>query len=223
MAEDSVKLLGKWVSPYSLKVKWALKLKGIQYQYVEEDLQNKSPMLLQYNPVYKKIPVLVHDDKPLAESVIILEYIDEVWKQNPLLPIDPYERAKARFWAKFVDDKCVPALMAAFSKRGEEQERAVKEAHENLKILESGLEGKRFFGGETIGFVDIAAGWIGFSAQMTGEIIGIKLIDAETMPLLDSWFQDFLGIPLIKECMPPQDKLLEHSKELHKILTAALT
>ncbi|KAK7838983.1 glutathione transferase gst 23 [Quercus suber] len=55
----------------------------------------------------------------------------------------------------------VPALMAAFTKKGEEQERAVKEAHENLKILESGLEGKRFFGGETIGFVDIIAGWIG--------------------------------------------------------------
>lgn len=41
-------------------------------------------------------------------------------------------------------------------------------------------------------------------------------MDAETMPLLDSWFQDFLEIPLIKECMPPQDKLLEHSKELLK-------
>ena len=40
----------------------------------------------------------------------------------------------------------MPALMAAFTKKGEEQERAVKEAHENLKILESGLEGKRFLG-----------------------------------------------------------------------------
>ena len=106
--------------------------------------------------------------------------------------------------------------MAAFFKKGEEQERAVKEAHENFKVLESGLEGKRFFGGETIGFVDIAAGWIGCWAQITAEIIGIKLIDAETMPLLHSWFQDFLEIPLIKECMPPQDKLLEHIKELPK-------
>ena len=58
-----------------------------------------------FYPVYKKTPLLVHDGKPLAESLIIIEYIDEVWKQNPLLPIDRYERAKARFWAKFTDDK----------------------------------------------------------------------------------------------------------------------
>ncbi|KAK7839014.1 glutathione transferase gst 23 [Quercus suber] len=41
---------------------------------------------------------------------------------------------------------------------GEEKEKAAKEARENLKTLESGLEGKHFFGGETLGFVDIAAG-----------------------------------------------------------------
>jgi glutathione S-transferase len=99
---EVVRALG---SPFALRVKWALKLKGIQYEYVEEDLPNKSPMLLQYNPVHKKIPVLVHDGKPLAESLVIIEYIDEVWKQNPLLPHDPYERAKARFWAKFADEK----------------------------------------------------------------------------------------------------------------------
>lgn len=107
MAKDQgeVQLLGVGGSPFVRRVQIALKLKGIEYTYIEENLRNKSDLLLKYNPIHKKVPVFVHNGKPLAESLVILEYIDETWENYPIFPQQPYEKALARFWSRFIDDK----------------------------------------------------------------------------------------------------------------------
>ncbi|KAK9189102.1 hypothetical protein WN944_020508 [Citrus x changshan-huyou] len=59
------------------------------------DLTNKSDLLLDYNPVHKKVPVLVYSSQPIAESLIILEYSDDCWNNTAkLLPEDPHQRTK---------------------------------------------------------------------------------------------------------------------------------
>ncbi|XP_062168159.1 glutathione S-transferase U8-like [Alnus glutinosa] len=205
---DEVVLFGIWGSPFSRRVEIALQLKGVEYKYIEEDLANKSPSLLQYNPIHKKVPVLVHSGKPIVESQVILEYIDETWQGYPILPKDPYERAVARFWAKFIDEKCLPEILKACWGEKKEHEKAVKEVDELLKVLENEVKEKRFFGGQSIGMVDIVANIIGFWRRACEEGSGVELLTREKFPKLRNWIDKFVSSSVIKKNLPPRDKLV---------------
>ncbi|KAA3485491.1 putative glutathione S-transferase [Gossypium australe] len=213
-----VKLIGAWPSAYCYRVIWALKLKGIPYEYIEEDLSNKSHLLLQYNPIHKKVPVLLHDGKPICESTVILRYIDEIWPQNPLLPADPYERAVALFWIKFADDKC-PLISKLSRTDGEEQQAVAKECFEMLEVVEGHalIEGKKFFGGDEINMVDIAfcsvAHWLGVIEDFTG----LKIFEPHKFPRLNSWIQNFKLVPVIKDNLPDTDKMSAFLKRRREI------
>ncbi|KAH0774506.1 hypothetical protein KY290_011643 [Solanum tuberosum] len=154
---NEVVLLSAYVSMFGMRARIALDEKGIKYEYKEEDLSNKSSLLLQMNPIHKKIPVLIHNGKPICESLIIVEYIDEVWKdKSPLMPSDPYKRAQARFWADFIDKKVYDSGKRIWTTKGKDQEGGKKEFIECLKLLEGELGDKPYFNGENFGFVDLA-------------------------------------------------------------------
>ncbi|KAJ4722858.1 putative Glutathione s-transferase [Melia azedarach] len=218
---DEVKLHGTWPSPFSYRVLWALKLKGIPFEYVEEDLANKRALLLQYNPVHKKIPVLVHRGKPICESAVIIEYIEEIWPQNPLLPTDPYDRAQARFWVKFVEDKS-PALGKMLRSTGQEQEKAMKELLEILETAEQqGLGGQKFFHGDKVGIVDIAFVSIFYWLEVIQDVIGVKLYEPHKFPGLHSWIENFKKVPIIQENLPNYDDMFAHYKARREKLVAS--
>ncbi|KAJ8570731.1 hypothetical protein K7X08_037703 [Anisodus acutangulus] len=218
---SGVKLLGVSGSPFSRRIEWALKIKGVEYELIEEDLQNKSTLLLESNPVHKKIPVLLHNGKPIVESLVIIEYIDETFEGPSILPKDPYDRAIARFWAKFIDDKCLPAAWKALWSKGEEKDK--EEAYEVFKILDNELKDKKFFGGDNIGFVDIVANFIGFWVGIVEEATGVVLVTSEIFPHLCAWRDEYLNCIQVKENMPNRDTLLGYFKARAEAATATST
>uniref|UniRef100_A0A0E0R1Q7 Glutathione S-transferase n=1 Tax=Oryza rufipogon TaxID=4529 RepID=A0A0E0R1Q7_ORYRU len=225
---DELKLLGVWDSPYVNRVQIVLNLKGLSYEYVEEDLMNKSDLLLGSNPVHKKVPVLIHNGKPIAESRVIVEYLDEAFAAGAggstgasVLPSDPYERAVARFWAAYVDDKVRPAWLAILfgSKTEEERAAAVAQAVAALETLEGAFgecsKGKPFFGGDGVGFVDVVlGGYLGWFTAID-KLIGRRLIDPARTPALAAWEERFRATDAAKGVVPDDaDKLLEFRQTL---------
>ncbi len=78
--------------------------KGLDFELTEIDIRNKPADFEQVSP-YGKVPVLLHREGRIYESAIINEYLDEVFPEPPLMPIDPLERAQARIWIDHCDSR----------------------------------------------------------------------------------------------------------------------
>ncbi|MET4578740.1 glutathione S-transferase family protein [Ottowia thiooxydans] len=94
-----LKLCGFAASNYYNKVKLALLEKGVPFEEVLAWLGETDPAA---SPL-GKVPYAITDQGPLSESTIILEYIEDRYPDNPLLPASPYEAAKVRELLRYIE------------------------------------------------------------------------------------------------------------------------
>uniref|UniRef100_A0A7N1A856 glutathione transferase n=1 Tax=Kalanchoe fedtschenkoi TaxID=63787 RepID=A0A7N1A856_KALFE len=90
-----LKLYSYWRSSCSHRVRIALNLKGIKYDYKTVNLskgENFSPEFSKLNPI-NFVPVLVDGDTAISDSFAIMMYLEEKYPQRPLLPDDLQKRA----------------------------------------------------------------------------------------------------------------------------------
>jgi len=98
-----MKLYNFFRSSASYRVRIALNLKGVQYEYVPIHLRRGGGE--QYTPAYKAlnpqgiIPTLEDGGRVLTQSLTIIEYLEERYPAPPLLPRDPADRATVRSMA----------------------------------------------------------------------------------------------------------------------------
>jgi glutathione S-transferase len=99
-------------STCSLKVRICLEEKGLEWvdrRLVSKNHDHLSDWYLKLNP-NGVVPTLLDDGRPVFESSVIIQYLDQVHPETPLVPDDPYAQAQMRSWLAFVDAVTTPAI-----------------------------------------------------------------------------------------------------------------
>lgn len=109
----SLQLYSYFRSSSAFRVRIALNLKGLNYEYIpvhllEDGGQQNKPEFLKLN-AKGEVPLLIHDGKPLSQSMAIIEYLDEVFPDRHLLfPVDPYLKSQVRAACELINSGTQP-------------------------------------------------------------------------------------------------------------------
>jgi glutathione S-transferase len=127
---------------------------------------HKQQSLLDLNP-RGLVPTLQYDNKPLYESTVICEFLEEAYPDHKphLLPSDPYERARTRIWTDYCTSRIIPAFHRFLQYQPMSDEKGLEEMKneflKHLKEFTKEMDPKGpFFGGAEIGLIDlVVAPW----------------------------------------------------------------
>jgi glutathione S-transferase len=169
--------------PYAARVRIVLAEKGLAYDAVEIDLDDRPAWIYDKNPL-GRVPVYEEDDGlVLPESYVIMEYLEERYPEPALWPADAAERALGRLWLERFDDRLGDAYYAV--RRGEPQ--AVLDA--KVDELEHALDAQPYLSGREYGLAD--AGYVPWILR------AIDRFGMELGPAVADWLERLSARPAI--------------------------
>jgi RNA polymerase-associated protein len=181
-----MKLYSNSVDPFSHRCRIVLFEKGMDFEVIDVDFNNKSEDLNILSP-YADAPVLVERDLVLTDANIINEYIDERFPHPQLMPPDPVMRARARLFLRDFENQLFV----------------------HMKDLESGDKSKKDQARKTITETLIQVNPI-LNKQPYLLYEEYSMLDVAMAPLL--WRLDHYEIKLPQSCAP----LLKYADKIFK-------
>ena len=173
--------------PYAARARIVLAEKGLDYDAVEIDLDDRPAWLYDKNPL-GRVPVYEEDGGfVLPESEVIMDYLEERYPEPALWPADPAERALGRLWLQRFDDRLGDVYYAV--RRGTEGAR--EELDAKLGELDRVLEGQPYLTGREYGLAD--TGYVPWLLRAT-ERLDVEL---EPFPALASWLERVAARPAV--------------------------
>ena len=195
--------LYNFAAPNPQKVRIYAAEKGIPLDLVQVDVMNgalRTPEMLAKNPL-AVVPFLELDDGTvIRESLAIIEYLEELNPQPPLLGRTPLERARVRELDRLAELGLMIELAnychhvsPFFADKGPQSPDAAKMAlngyRKNLAIMDKEIGARPFVAGDAPSVADCTL----YSTLAFGDYVGVK--DADEFPNISRWRKAFAARP----------------------------
>jgi maleylacetoacetate isomerase len=206
----SVTLHGYWRSLATFRVRAALNLKGIAYTEKIVDLSKGEQFSAEFHALNPQhvLPLLEHDGLRLAQSLAIVEYLDEAFPGPSLMPKDAAGRARVRSLSQITAADVHPLIVPRVrnyleSEFGIEEIGRMKWVRNWLmagsEAIEARLTGDRSTGqfahGDQVTMADLA---------LASHVVGARLfkVELDTAPTLEAIANRCLAMPAIASAHP---------------------
>ena len=198
-------LHGANLSPFVRKVRFALAIKGVEYEQTQVVPFGQSDEFMKISPL-GKIPVYEDQGQAIPDSSVIIDYIERVHPEPPIYPTNPLQRARALFYEEYSDTKLTEVLSTPFFQRfirpnffqQDSDEEIVKTTLEEKAppiwdYFESQLDESDYLVGDSLGIADIAVASPFVNFALSGESL-----PADRWPKLSALVQRVHGHPALK-------------------------
>ena len=216
---EKITLHGVTLSPFVRKVKVFLIEKKVDHNH-EQAAPSQDPEFLKISPM-GKIPVLVDEQgRAINDSSVIVSYLEERFPEKNLLPKDPYQRSRARWFEEYADSVIAPNLVFGifgqkivmpylFGKPTDEA--VVKTAMENapkiFRYLEEQLKDKDYFVENIYSLADIAV-----ASNLCNLNHADYHVDGTDYPELAKWFSRVTSRDYFQDLIKAEKAFIENLK-----------
>ena len=177
------------------------KLEVPRYELDYIDNEHRSPDYLRINPAGRAPAFLTDAGEVITEAGAIMEYLEELYPERPMIGVDPLSRAKVRALERMGNDLCVRSqawlwnLTDAFPAKEPHPSKAVAEqtyryVAELLDILEANIGESEFLAGDKVTIADCSA----FAIFQTARERFDQPLGSQH-ERLDRWYQNFRERP----------------------------
>ena len=199
-----MKLYSNSIDPFSHRCRIVLYEKGMDFDVIDVDLNNKPEDLSILSP-YSDYPVLEERDLVLTDPNIINEYIDERFPHPQLMPPDPVMRARARLFLKDMENELFIHMRNIEAKESKVRENARKVITNTLIQLSPILDKQEFLLHDEYSMLDVAMAPLLWRLDH----YGIKL--GNQSKALLKYADKIFTRPLFDEAMSPAERAMRQS------------